>query len=442
MIYSMLLIILLMSLFNIYKDMVVFKSVIKINTILWIFCIIFFVIVPFVGYREGFGFQMDYVKYEYDVSIALFIIIIFLSSYLLGYKIRSNLAIVIIDSNRRRMALSLFGTAIFIFGFFYLVVKVNLYGWESLFFRGDTGFILHGKSLVQIERYFIRPLFFFNFILMGVSYSIKMENINKRVFFLPLIYGILAAIMLFPLSVPRFIGICSLLTLLAYLVFIYNKKSFYSKYHSRVITSLIFLGIIFSGVLNVFRNGYSFFILNGFNEFNMWSFFKSGHFDAFENLTSLIGYTHSKGIVFGENLIGALFFFIPRSLWQDKPVGTGTFLYDHNVLNYDYIDTGNTNIGMPIIGEFYLSGGVLFVVIFGFLFARLIKLLESISFSDYMTRKTYAVVVLILSFFSPYILIVMRGDLMTSFSTFVAISMSLYTSLWVNNYSIKLRRRR
>ena len=64
-------------------------------------------------------------------------------------------------------------------------------------------------------------------------------------------------------------------------------------------------------------------------------------------------------VTYGRQLLGVLFFFFPRSLWPDKPVGSGYFVAEESNLYFD-------NISMNFLGEGYLNGG--FVGIFLFLF--------------------------------------------------------------------------
>lgn len=99
------------------------------------------------------------------------------------------------------------------------------------------------------------------------------------------------------------------------------------------------------------------------NSFRLWNeglfsvsyeLFNSGDFDAFQNFTLLMD---SSLITGGRQLLGALLFFVPESIWIDRPIGTGAFLAEH-------LGFGHTNIAMPYFGEAYANFGYLGVFIF------------------------------------------------------------------------------
>lgn len=84
------------------------------------------------------------------------------------------------------------------------------------------------------------------------------------------------------------------------------------------------------------------------------SFIYDGHFDGFQMFALSL---EEGGITWGRQLIGALLFFVPRAIWADKPVSSGTFLANASDLGFD-------NISFTFFAEGYINFGIFGVVIF------------------------------------------------------------------------------
>ncbi|MBI1399410.1 oligosaccharide repeat unit polymerase [Hyphomonas sp.] len=94
-------------------------------------------------------------------------------------------------------------------------------------------------------------------------------------------------------------------------------------------------------------------------------FLTQGHFDGFQNFATVLAYQMQSG---GRQLLGALLFFVPREIWEDKPVGSGAMLATE-------LGFPNSNIAMNLFAEGYLNfgiGGVIgFLAILGLVCAYL-----------------------------------------------------------------------
>jgi oligosaccharide repeat unit polymerase len=113
-------------------------------------------------------------------------------------------------------------------------------------------------------------------------------------------------------------------------------------------------------------------------------------------------YVAQEGYLYGQQLLGAIFTFIPRESWESKPVITGLVLVE--ALNGEF-----WNVSTGIIGEAYIDFGMLGVLLYG-----LILGLFSVIF-DYFLRRPYllyaqgiAYIALGLVFFN------LRGALLTT----------------------------
>jgi hypothetical protein len=111
-------------------------------------------------------------------------------------------------------------------------------------------------------------------------------------------------------------------------------------------------------------------------DFSLGTYLYQGHFDGFENFVHGIDFVRDRGIVWGWQLLGALAFWVPRTLWPDKPIGTAAFVAR------DYLATNEavpyTNLAAPFIEEAYVNFGLVGLVAltavlalaFGYLDAR------------------------------------------------------------------------
>jgi len=141
-----------------------------------------------------------------------------------------------------------------------------------------------------------------------------------------------------------------------------------------------------------------------------FDFINNGDFDAYQNFALSIS---REFISFGKQLLVVIFFFIPRTIWQDKPVGSGVELT--RILH----GADNTNISMPFISEGYVNFGLLGIILFLFLLGWIIGILDNIYWykrSRTLIDKPFN----IFYFFSlGYLTFLLRGDLLSSFSYFI-----------------------
>lgn len=134
------------------------------------------------------------------------------------------------------------------------------------------------------------------------------------------------------------------------------------------------------------------------------------HYDAFSNLLAAINYVSDYGITYGKQLLGGLFFFVPREYWQDKPLNSGKMIGQYLMQKHNmWFD----NLSMPFIGESILNFGAPGIVIFAFGLALLILFFEKLYFSNDFLVKSVAV------YFSFHIIFLMRGDFTNAFAYFI-----------------------
>jgi hypothetical protein len=144
--------------------------------------------------------------------------------------------------------------------------------------------------------------------------------------------------------------------------------------------------------------------------------FNSLHYDAYANFLATIDYFDKKSVIFGEQLMCSLFFFVPRSIWGSKPETTGFLIGNYLIDKYNF---DWDNLSNPYISESYINFGflgiIIFAIILSFVFVVMIKWLQS---EDYL-KSIFAF------YFSIYLMYFLRGDLTSAFAYIIAFLFAL-----------------
>lgn len=131
------------------------------------------------------------------------------------------------------------------------------------------------------------------------------------------------------------------------------------------------------------------------------------HYDAWANFVTTIQMVSEQGHTWGYQLIGTLFFFIPRSLWADKPDMTGFLIGDYLSAHYSM---WFNNLSSPIVAEGYIDFGIIGIALMSVALAFIVAKLHRLYLSG---RHQY---VIFYAYFSFSMFFVLRGALMTSFA--------------------------
>jgi hypothetical protein len=129
----------------------------------------------------------------------------------------------------------------------------------------------------------------------------------------------------------------------------------------------------------------------------------NGDYDAFQQIANTVVFVSDDGITYGNQLLGAVFFWIPRAIWPDKPVGSGQLVAEH--LGY-----GFTNLSSPLWAESYINAGLIGVVAILLVYGLVTSLLQQSYVASTKTRGLTFIggLVPILAGFQFFLL---RGDL-------------------------------
>ncbi|QIN77693.1 hypothetical protein GBA65_03270 [Rubrobacter marinus] len=157
----------------------------------------------------------------------------------------------------------------------------------------------------------------------------------------------------------------------------------------------------------------------------------TGDFDAYSMVGYTIGYLHDgPGSTFGHQLLGVLLFFVPRSIWPDKPFGSGyTVAVDQGLLF--------NNVSSSPIAEGLINFGWAGVVLFAVALCWIFGLLDS-SFRHAERSGEGTLLRLLYPFLIGFAFFLMRGDLLSSFA-FVAGFVAAFLPLAVRLPRVALR---
>ena len=161
----------------------------------------------------------------------------------------------------------------------------------------------------------------------------------------------------FPLGIPRYLTAALYLPLLI----------LYFPYITRSIRFSLFFAVSIVYVFP-FLNNFRWYV-EGHSVSNIFSidrdFIRRGHFDTYQSVLIMV---NENIVTFGHQLLGVLFFYIPRSVWSSKPVGSGAEMAYREGLNF-------TNISANIYAEgfinFSYAGMVIICVFIAWIAARL-----------------------------------------------------------------------
>lgn len=285
---------------------------------------------------------------------------------------------------------------------FYILASYN-FDIIALQFRGMGEEI---ETVFIFELFFIKPLIFniFFFYLLTIKFNSKNKWIKIILFFLALLFFVN------PLSVARFLSFCLFVPLL-YLMREYKIKNNY------LFINIVFFGLVFIfPILDIFR---WFTLADNFDiskNFNLDYYF-SGHFDAFQNFARVVDLDIHT---YGKQILGAVFFFIPRSLWVTKPVGSGFLLAKQAGLYFD-------NISMPLVSELYLDFSY-FGVFIGILLLGLIyrQIDDKIDVIKNMNSLSVIIKMIAYTEFCCLQFYLLRGNLLGAFAFSSSIMLSVF----------------
>ena len=377
----------------------------SLNDMFWLFMLFFMFISRFIEYvyNEFPCCNSNFITYNIIVETNIYIFV-FITIYIIFYyffKIWFNKKHL---SSNKSCVFELKNIKTIMNIGFYISLLVSIYiiinvGFLDLFSRATSNLGMGQTKSLIIDK----SLRAFPFVTLIIYLLYK----HKKGYFYSKFKLIILILIFFlthiPTGLPRFQVATVYIAL--FLVWIENFKN---KYIFKIL--MIFGILVVFPFLNVFRYvSYNALLYKNLNLPNPLQLFVEGHFDAYSIISRSIIYVENQGITFGKQLFGALFFYIPRSLWKSKPIGSG-----HLVAKY--FNWPHTNVSFPFIAEGYINFGLIGIILFAIVLAYLIIKLDYLFLEKYINNNYFSILRIYYPALIGFIFYILRGDLMSSFA--------------------------
>lgn len=400
-----------LSLVNIVKD----SRIISTNKFFWYFQFVFMCIAPLCQYLSGY-FPWSVRIDDFDMEIAQLMEICWSVLYMsfyhrtkvkagnrhIGVRIRNYL---IVDRFFSPVSLAIM-FACAMAGFALLVKMIGFY---DLFFRSENTLDIENSTINFIVRKFLTALP----VMVCAVYLLVIRKKKSVLMITAVVVLIFATVCSnFPTSTTRywmgtiFIGII--------FVTIIRRKE------SRLVDYGIILGLLVAfplfywfktmTITDFFGGSIKFFgIIESFNTID---------FDAFTLVARSVRYVRENGITWGQQLINIILFFIPRAIWESKPITT-------NVLIASSQNQTFTNLSCPLPAEGYVNFGWIGVIIYCFVYAKFNHYIDDV-FWNRNTDNEISVINMAYPFLCVITLYINRGPLQPSFIQTIALILPLF----------------
>lgn len=159
----------------------------------------------------------------------------------------------------------------------------------------------------------------------------------------------------------------------------------------------------------------------------------TGDYDAYAMLCRTLQYTDSLGNTGGHQLAGVVLFFVPRSMWPNKAVGSGSRVYDVMVPREDHWN----NVSCPLLAEGYVNFGIAGSILFTVLLATVLFFYDRHFWQWKKNSGNISFLILFYPVAIGILLLWLRGDLLSAF----AYTTGLFVSGWLVHRLLRLLHR-
>lgn len=410
------------SIYNIFNNE---KIPFSLDKIFYLFSFFFFGIAPIVQFYENadmWGRTLN----EEQYFLMNIVVILILACYNLCYKIffksgkttkekqKKNFIdkLVIQDELTIKQTAVLVGISLLAF---LVVFQFNNFSFNSLLVRaGEMKEFTSESAENSTTQSLIVNNFFKPMAMMCLLYYIYIPKKNKFVLIFLLVNTLVTC---FPLGMARFA------TAALYIPFLFLIFPFLRK---KNVFSLIFMAglLILFPLLNNFRNIISFDDIEIKMGFDL-EMFAEGHYDSYANAAQVILNDFTTN---GKQLLGVIFFWVPRSIWPSKPIGSGTVVAEKMGFYFD-------NVSVNYFAEGYINFGFFGLFLFLVLLAYATAKLDYYFWTEQVNNRKniFFVVYLILL---GLLFFILRGALISAF----AYAFGFVFAFFVVFYSMKYTR--
>lgn len=319
------------------------------SQIFYIFCLFFLGIAPLFQYLSGAVLWGGEPFRDIDFIETNMLIIMALVTYRYMYNktFKKPVNIKVINNNQVHPG-NISSLLLVIISAVTTIYIINIFDGQimALLIRGkyaETDVVSDGGFSYLINSFFIRPIPAVCFLLY--------KFYNGKNLVAEIILLLLMLLTNAPTGMPRF----AVAAFYIPVAFLYLKSL--KKRHNFAFLMVIAIVVIFP-FLNTFRAAAEGRLIS-------LDMFVSAHFDSYQMFMRVVS---TDFITYGRQLLGVIFFFVPRSLWPDKPIGSGYLVAHENGYFFD-------NLSMNFFGEGYINFGLIGVILFalflGYINARM-----------------------------------------------------------------------
>ncbi|WP_424244599.1 oligosaccharide repeat unit polymerase [Elusimicrobium posterum] len=397
----------------------------SIHQTFYIIALFFLGIAPLIQYKEGIESVPGYFITEstYLIVNILLIVIFILIDLIYFYKQKQQLTSVNKYKQetieRKDTVLLQIMTLIFSSLSLIYILYINQDNLTGFFLRGGEYISrteIENSSIRILINTIIRPLPIFAFI---YYYKIGSNRLCKVLLFF------IALTTCFPSSMPRLMVGAYWIPVMITIFKVFNKKNFFSY---------VFIGglAVLFPAFEAFRNFDYFFKYNSISSSLsklILSIYSGMAYDSYQSFAFVF---QNKFITYGQQLLGVLAIFIPRTFWAEKPIGTGFTVARQYGLGYE-------NISMHFFGEGYANFGIIGVFVFAAVLAIIMKYCDS-KYWDFKNKEKTRLFPVIYLIFMGILAYIMRGDMMGSFTVTAGTAISasiIYTTVILCTKKIK-----
>jgi len=404
---------------------------ISLRVVYWFYSFLFLGLVPI--------FQCSANIWRFDIKLSVVpyaVFIVFLSHlfYLIGYNFGRKNVLNLKNSFRIRLISKKRLIISILISLVLTALLITKYGFSPSRSMVREAFGFTHSPLESVIEFLVRPTVFFLFLIFIHRLKYYENFIGQK--FLLFLMILIVALLIGPFSANRSITFFLYFALIIILYPPIQQRSF-----------LYFLILLFGVIGSFFQDAVrDYFVTGNLNQFSFWYFFQ-GHFDGFENLCHIITYESQNGIVYGNQLLGVIFFYIPRAFWPTKPTGTGDFL------TWEYLDkhfvVSDGNIATPFFAEAFLNfnilGVIVFMMILGFFSYRLDKSYKRALYQITYDKSSFdqnSMNHFILIFYPATMglfLFLLRGDMISSFALSLGAFVSFKIAYHLNSVEKTLK---
>lgn len=370
------------------------------------FIMIFFWLSPLIQMAEGFvpwGLRYE----DKYILIANALIIVWCLVFNIGVWLSQKKTLKNLNSVVEiQKVSSSFINILFCISFVIMVLYIARHGFSFGNFGEDNAvFEIETRSVAVLVDHCLTGFVTFATMFSIVWYKNKKVKINTIVI---LLQGICLLMVAFPLSISRYAA-GSIYSCLLIHMFPSLRRG-----HKFIFLFTIGFTVLFP-ILGLFRYSSISEIMMGdvvSNFTGIRNYYASGNFDAYQMIIATLKTIEREGYTFGRQMLGTLLFFVPRSVWSDKPLSTGTYIAEKLGLSFG-------NISCPLNMEIFMDFGIVGYVGVACLLGYFISLMDN-SYWKQEKEKRITVFSIGYPFMVPYFLFLSRGSLMSTYSNLCA----------------------